>query len=124
MSWYLLMLKRWNDFSGRSRRKEYWMAALFNLIISVVIVIIDSVLGSQVGNGIGILYLLYVLVLLIPNLAITIRRLHDTGRSGWWMLIALIPLVGSIILIVWLATEGTHGDNQYGSDPKLAGEPA
>ena len=120
MSWYLMVLKRYADFSGRSRRREYWMFVLLNFVISVGVAIIDNVIGSDVAAGVGVLGVLYALILLTPGLAVSVRRLHDTGRSGWLILIALIPIVGLIILIVWAAQDGQPDDNQYGPNPKTA----
>jgi uncharacterized membrane protein YhaH (DUF805 family) len=119
MQWYTDVLKKYAVFSGRARRKEYWMFFLFNLVISVILSIVDSVAGTN-GSGVGIISTIYSLAVLIPSLAVGVRRLHDTGRTGWWILIALIPLIGTIVLIVFLATEGNAGDNQYGPDPKAA----
>ena len=114
VSWYLAVLKNYAGFSGRARRTEYWMFILFNIIISAVLGAIGSVAdqGSTLGG-------LYGLVVLIPSLAVAVRRLHDTGRSGWWLLIGIIPLIGAIVLIVFMASEGKPGDNEYGSNPKL-----
>ena len=114
VSWYLTVLKNYAGFSGRARRTEYWMFILFNIIISVVL----SVIGSVVDQG-NILGAIYALAVLIPSLAVAVRRLHDTGRSGWWLLIGLIPLIGAIVLIVFMASEGKPGDNEYGPNPKL-----
>ncbi|MCZ0989251.1 DUF805 domain-containing protein [Streptomyces diastatochromogenes] len=114
MHWYVDVLKKYAVFSGRARRQEYWMFFLFNLIISIVLTVVDRAIGSNV------LSLIYTLAVLLPGLGVAVRRLHDTGRSGWWILIALIPLVGSIILIVFLATEGKSEPNQYGPNPKYA----
>ncbi|MFJ9814760.1 DUF805 domain-containing protein [Streptomyces sp. NPDC101151] len=114
MHWYVDVLKKYAVFSGRARRQEYWMFFLFNLIISIVLTVVDRAIGSNV------LSLIYSLAVLLPGLGVAVRRLHDTGRSGWWMLIALIPLVGVIILIVFLATEGKAEENQYGANPKYA----
>ena len=105
------VLTQYAVFSGRSRRSEYWYYALAYMIAYVVLMLIDNVLGT------GFLALLLSLALLVPTLAVAIRRLHDTNRSGWWVLISLIPLVG-LILIVFLATDGTPGPNTYGPDPK------
>ena len=115
MSWYLEVLKKYAVFSGRSRRSEYWYFALFNVIIAIVLMLIDRAAGTYPA-----LYAIYVLAVLIPGLAVSIRRLHDTNRSGWWLLIDLIPLVGAIILIVFLAQDSDAGDNQYGPNPKTA----
>ncbi|WP_137991322.1 DUF805 domain-containing protein [Streptomyces vilmorinianum] len=114
MNWYLDVLKKYAVFNGRARRKEFWMFTLFSVIVSIVLSIIDSALGIQ------LLSLIYTLAVLIPTLAVSVRRLHDTGRSGWWILIGLIPLVGAIILIVFYATEGNQTDNAHGPNPKLA----
>ncbi|MEV7199009.1 DUF805 domain-containing protein [Streptomyces griseoluteus] len=114
MHWYVDVLKKYAVFSGRARRQEYWMFFLFNLIITIVLAIVDSALDTQV------LQLVYSLAVLIPGLAVAVRRLHDTGRSGWWILIGLIPLVGFIILLVFLASEGKPEANEYGPNPKYA----
>lgn len=119
MNWYLQVLKKYADFNGRARRKEYWMFVLFNLIFAIAAMVIDSVIGLTVPSlPYGYIYLLYTLVTLVPSIAVAVRRLHDLGKSGWFLLIALIPIVGAIWLIVLFATEGVRGDNQYGSDPK------
>lgn len=117
MEWYLKVLRQYADFSGRARRMEYWMFTLISVIISVVIAIIDVLLG------IGILGWLYVLGVLVPSLAVGARRLHDTGRSGWWQLIGVIPLIGGIVLIVFFALDGERQPNVYGPDPKTALNP-
>jgi len=113
MKYFIGALKKYADFSGRARRKEYWMFILFYVIFYVGLVVIDSIIG------IVLLSSLYSLALLIPSISIAARRLHDTGRSGWWQLIAFIPLIGIIILIVFLAQEG-HEENKYGVNPKSA----
>lgn len=114
MSWYFEVLKKYAVFSGRSRRSEFWYFALFNFIIAVVLMIIDRAAGTYPA-----LYLIYVLAVLLPGLGVAIRRLHDTNRSGWWVLIDFIPLVGAIILIVFCAQDSDPGDNQYGPNPKV-----
>ncbi len=115
MQWYLEVLKKYVVFNGRSRRKEYWMFILFNVIITVVLGFIERLLKMP-----GILSGLYTLAVLIPGIAVTIRRLHDTARTGWWILIGLVPVVGFIVLLIFMALEGTQGENQYGADPKQA----
>ncbi|MFF8378084.1 DUF805 domain-containing protein [Streptomyces sp. NPDC015661] len=115
MNWYLDVLKKYAVFNGRARRQEFWMFFLFNVIAAVILMIVDSLLGTY-----PLLYGIYGLAVLIPGLAVTVRRLHDTGRSGWWILIDLVPLVGAIILIVFLATEGEQHQNAHGPNPKLA----
>jgi uncharacterized membrane protein YhaH (DUF805 family) len=113
MNWYLKVLKQYADFNGRARRQEYWMFVLFNIIFSIVAGVLDAALGTWGAVG-G----LYGLAMLIPGLAVSVRRLHDIGKSGWMLLIALIPLIGTIWLIVLLATDGAPGNNQYGDNPK------
>jgi uncharacterized membrane protein YhaH (DUF805 family) len=119
MNWYLEALKKYAVFSGRARRTEYWMFVLFNFIFSIATICIDFVVGAASGlPGIGFLFLLYGLGTFIPSLAVAVRRLHDTGRSGWWMLIGLVPLIGAIVLIVFNVQAGQPGANKYGPDPK------
>ena len=111
MNWYLGVLKKYADFNGRARRKEFWMFFLFNLIVAIVLGVIDSVIG------IPVLGLIYSLGVLLPSLAVGARRLHDTGKSGWWLLLGLIPLVGLVLIIFWVM-DSNPGDNQYGPNPK------
>lgn len=99
-------LRKYADFSGRARRSEYWWFALFNFGVTLILSLVSSVL-----------YVLAALALFLPALAVGVRRLHDTGRSGWYLLISLIPLVGAIILIVFLASPGNPEPNQYGDAP-------
>jgi uncharacterized membrane protein YhaH (DUF805 family) len=115
MNWYIGVLKKYAVFTGRARRTEYWMYTLINLIVLIVLGAVD---GTFSGNGhVGILYGLYALGTLLPSLGVAVRRLHDTTRSGWWLLISFVPLVGGIILIVFLAQDSSP-DNQYGPNPK------
>lgn len=114
MQWYLEVLKKYVVFSGRARRKEYWFFMLFNAIISLVLGVIDGAIGADVS----ILGGLYALAVFLPSLAVTFRRLHDTDRSGWWLLISLIPLVGAIVLLVFMCLDGNRGQNRFGADPK------
>lgn len=113
MNWYIKVLKQYAEFNGRARRQEYWMFVLFNIIFSMVAAAIDAAIGSWGAIG-G----LYGLAMLIPSLAVGVRRLHDTGKSGWMLLVAFIPVIGIIWLIILLATEGTPQSNQYGENPK------
>jgi len=123
MNWYLKVLKQYADFSGRARRKEYWMFALFNMIFIIVAMILDNVLGLTVGElPYGLFYFLYALVILIPGLAVSVRRLHDVGKSGWMLLISLIPIVGGIWLLVLMLTDSNPGDNEYGVNPKTVAD--
>ena len=126
MQWYLKVLKQYADFDGRARRTEFWMFVLFNVLVSIVLGIVDAMIGtatfygsgSMVSFSPGLLGGLYSLAVLIPSIAVTVRRLHDTDRSGWWVLIGLIPFIGSIVLLVFACLEGTRGPNAYGMDPK------
>jgi uncharacterized membrane protein YhaH (DUF805 family) len=124
MQWYIDVLKKYAVFSGRARRKEYWMFVLFNVIVSIILSILDRILGLDFGSGSssssGWLSTIYSLAVLLPTIGVAIRRMHDTGRSGWWILINLIPCIGWIWFIVLAAQEGNAGDNQYGPDPKAA----
>ena len=119
MNWYLKVLKQYTDFSGRARRKEYWMFVLFNMIFAIVAMILDNILGiAMEGIGYGPIYGLYLLAMIIPSLAVGVRRLHDVGKSGWMMFIALIPLIGAIWLLVLMVTDSNPGENEYGHNPK------
>ena len=121
MNWYLEVLKKYAVFSGRARRKEYWFFVLFNIIISIVLAVIDGVTGSfSPEAGMGLLGGIYTLAVLIPGRAVSVRRLHDTERSGWWLLIALVPLIGAIVLLVFMVQDSKPGQNQYGANPKEA----
>ncbi|MCK9535223.1 MAG: DUF805 domain-containing protein [Pseudomonas sp.] len=119
MNWYLDVLKQYAIFSGRVRRKEYWYFILFNLIISIVLAAIDGAMGSySAGTGMGLLGSVYTLAILLPGIGVSIRRLHDTGRSGWWMLVGFVPLIGVLVLLVFMAQDSKPGQNQYGANPK------
>ncbi len=119
MKWYLEVMKKYAVFSGRARRKEYWMFVLFNIIFAIAAVILDNILGIAIENvGYGPIYLLYVLAVLLPGLGVTIRRLHDVGKSGWFIFISLIPIIGGLWLLVIFCTDGNPGDNKYGPNPK------
>ena len=120
MEWFIKCWKQYADFRGRARRKEYWYFVLFNALISAVLGGIDYAIISMTDGSVSFTFLstIYSLAVLIPGLAVVVRRLHDVGRSGWWYLIGLIPLVGAIILLVWFFTEGQHFENAWGPDPK------
>jgi uncharacterized membrane protein YhaH (DUF805 family) len=121
MNWYLKVLKNYAGFSGRARRKEYWMFVLFNMIFAILAAIVDNVVGTTISPlPYGLFYIVYVLAVLIPGLAVSIRRLHDVGKSGWFLFIVLIPIVGAIWLLVLVCTAGTPGQNAYGLNPKEA----
>jgi uncharacterized membrane protein YhaH (DUF805 family) len=113
MEWYLKVLKQYVGFSGRARRKEYWMFMLFNMIASIILTVVDYATDlSPLFSGI------YSLAVLLPSLAVTIRRLHDTGKSGAWILIGLIPFVGGIIILIFTCMDSQPNDNQFGPNPK------
>ena len=118
MSWYLKALKKYVVFSGRAQRKEYWLFFLFNLIIELVLMFIDNAAGlADTESGYGPLSILYTLAVLLPGIAVSVRRLHDTTHSGWWLLIGFIPLLGWIVLLYWYISDGTPGANEYGAPP-------
>lgn len=118
MNYYLMALKRYADFSGRSRRKEYWYFVLFNFLIYIVLFAADMAIISNGSAGLGIFSGIYALATLVPSLAVAVRRLHDIGRSGWSILFGLIPLVGAILLLIWYTTDSQAGSNAYGLNPK------
>ena len=119
MSWFVEALKKYAVFSGRSRRKEYWFFILFVVIISIVLNIIDGLIGAYDRSmGAGLLSTIFSLAILIPSIAVSVRRLHDINRTGWWVLIALVPLVGWIVLLVFHVQDSTPGTNRYGPNPK------
>ena len=125
MGYYLGALKKYATFSGRARRKEYWMFFLFNLIAGLVIGLIDRLLGTQypvsfrtVVVNYGVISSIYSLLMILPGLAVTVRRLHDVDKSGGWIFISLVPAIGGIWLLILMLIEGTKGANRFGSDPK------
>ena len=119
MSWFLKVVRdNYANFSGRARRAEYWYYTLFYLLIYVGLFILDIVLAAN--NIPGVLALLFALAMFIPSIAVCARRLHDTGRTGWWQLISFIPFIGAIVLLVFLVQEGSFDRNEYGPSPKKA----
>jgi uncharacterized membrane protein YhaH (DUF805 family) len=122
MSWFLVALKKYATFSGRARRREYWFFVLFYVIILVVLGFVEGLIGLRSGkDGVGVLSAGFALAMLIPSLAVAVRRLHDIGRTGWWVLIGLVPLIGPIVLLVFAVLDSQPGDNEYGPNPKAAG---
>lgn len=144
MEWAILPLKRYAQFTGRSRRKEYWSFVLLTLAVFLVLYLVEGMLDLRV-HGLGPLTLLFQLAILLPSLAVGARRLHDTNRSGWWLLIGygpllistllpfiglanltlalvllVVALVGFVVLLIFMVLEGTKGPNQHGPDPKAA----
>ncbi|WP_369976263.1 DUF805 domain-containing protein [Xanthomonas bundabergensis] len=128
MEWMLMPLKRYADFSGRSRRKEYWMFTLLNIVVITVLMVLVGIGGGFGGqNGTSalsmaafVLVCLYSLAVLVPSLAVQVRRFHDQGKSGWYVLLGLIPWLGGVVIMVFMFMEGVRGANAYGPDPKQA----
>lgn len=133
MDWYLTALRKYARFRGRSRRKEYWYFTLFNILIGIGLSIVAGVIagvlassGANTGgllvstllNIVNLLSVIYSLGTFIPSLAVLVRRVHDIGKSGWWILIGLIPLIGAIVLLIFTLQDSQPGTNQYGANPK------
>lgn len=116
MNWYLDVLKKYTVFNGRATRSEFWYFVLFSTIVSLICAILDYVIGSDLG----VIGLIYSLAVLLPYIGVTIRRLHDINKSGWWQLIALIPIIGWIFIIIWTTRDSMSETNQYGDNPKAA----
>lgn len=116
MHWYLEPWRKYLEYEGRARRREYWSFTLGNVLIAFALV----GLGTGVSESIFAVYSLFMLATIIPSLMVGIRRLHDTGRSGWWLLISLVPLVGGLILLVFFLFDSEPGSNEYGPNPKGA----
>lgn len=116
MNWYLHALKNYATFSGRATRSEFWFFMLFNIIISICLGIIGLLFDERNVLS-GILQAIYSLAVLIPNIAVASRRLHDINKSGWWQLIIIIPLIGAILLLIYYCTDSKE-DNKYGMNPK------
>ena len=115
MDWCLMAFRRFADFGGRSQRKEYWMFLLFNFVVTVILA---AVLGDGGDNGPPAVFLAYQLLILVPGLAVSVRRLHDIGKSGWWLLLNIVPLVGPPVLLYFAVKDSQPGSNQYGPNPK------
>jgi uncharacterized membrane protein YhaH (DUF805 family) len=120
MKWFLEALtKKYATFAGRARRSEYWYFMLFYLLAFVVLAIVDGVTGTfNEEAGVGLLSGLFLLATLIPTLAVTVRRLHDTDRSGWWILLNFIPLIGALVVLVFTVLDSQPGANRFGPNPK------
>ncbi|MBL4628263.1 MAG: DUF805 domain-containing protein [Roseicyclus sp.] len=106
-----VLTQNYANFSGRARRSEYWWFFLFTMIVNIVAQTVDA------SIGLPILSIIVGLGLIVPGIALAFRRMHDTGRSGWWLLIGLIPLVGFLIILFWFVQRGTVGSNEFGDDP-------
>ena len=125
MSWYVKVLRNYCVFSGRARRKEHWFFVLFTTIFSIALALMDLALGTYDEQlETGLLTAIYELAVFIPSLAVAVRRLHDTDRRGWWLLLLLIPVIGWIILFVFLVLRGQEGDNRFGPTRFLWSESA
>jgi uncharacterized membrane protein YhaH (DUF805 family) len=133
MNEYIAVLKKYAEFSGRARRREYWVFVLISMVICSILSLIDGVMGMSCGGNIGgatgmnfdwncggILSGIYSLAVLVPSIAVAVRRLHDTGRSAWWLLMLLIPIAGWIVLFVYMVQDSQAGSNAYGLNPKGA----
>lgn len=115
LSWMLLPLRRYADFEGRSSRKEFWMFLLFTNLVAAALFVFGTVVSPDFGVG---LLALAFLGVLLPFIAVQVRRFHDQDKSGWFALLNFIPYVGILVILVFMVVEGTAGDNQYGADPK------
>lgn len=134
LEWMLMPYRRYADFSGRSRRKEYWMFTLFSVIVSLILVAllfaggmgnIDPNTGEPQMGAMAYLAMILLVVWglgsIVPSIAVQVRRFHDQDKSGWFVLIGFIPYVGGLIVLVFMCLEGTRGPNRFGSDPKDPG---
>ncbi len=130
MHYMILPLRRYFDFRGRSRRREYWLFVLALIILAVLVMIVEAQLGlgntrrtqTSIHYDAGPLLGLYWLAMIIPSIAVQVRRFHDQDKSGWWVLLNLIPLFGAFALFIFMLMEGTRGPNRYGPDPTTGGE--
>ncbi|MGL5451717.1 MAG: DUF805 domain-containing protein [Aeromonas sp.] len=114
MNWYISVLKQYTVFNGRARRTEYWMFALCNCVIGLLLSLVGNLMGADFISGI------YSFAVLLPSLAVAARRLHDTDRSGWWLLLVLVPLIGALVVLYFMVSNGQQGPNRFGDDPKAA----
>lgn len=119
-------LRKYADFNGRARRSEYWLFWLFTTIVSIILTFVGGQVmgGNDPSNpfaGGNLLSWIWTVAILIPSIAVGVRRLHDTDRSGWWLLLILLPIIGAIVLLIFFVLDGTPGSNKFGSDPKGRG---
>lgn len=118
------VFSKYADFSGRATRSEYWYFYLFNFLVVMVYYIalfamlVSGSRDSSAAGYLSVMFIIYALVMTIPSLAVTVRRLHDTGHSGWWIFLNLIPVIGSIVLFIWFITDSDPDTNEYGDNPK------
>lgn len=119
MKWYLEPLNKYATFEGRARRKEFWQFAVFVFLVQLVLGVIDRMIGTfSIGAEFGLLGGVFSLFVLIPSIAVTVRRLHDIGRTGWWFFLYLIPLIGAIVMLIFMILDSQPETNQYGPSPK------
>ncbi len=118
MGWYLAVLKKYAVFSGRASRSEFWWFVLFNIIVSFVLGFIEGLIGMSNEYGYGPLSGIYMLAVLLPSIGVAIRRLHDSGKTGWWLLLSFVPIVGAIVLIIFYVLDSDPGANEYGEPVK------
>lgn len=118
MGWYMSVLKQYANFSGRARRKEYWMFSLFSWIAAVVVAVVG--LAAMQSALSTLLVLVYFVATVVPTIAVAVRRMHDTGRSGFWLFFSFVPVVGGITVLVFTVLAGQPGANRFGPDPKAA----
>lgn len=123
MQEFLSVLRKYNDFKGRATRKEYWMFQLIGFLIPLPVVLLAEASLILSGHNLflvvlDVLLIIYLLVIFVAGLAVLVRRLHDTNRSGWWFFISMLPYVGGLILLVFLVLDSQPGENQYGPNPK------
>jgi uncharacterized membrane protein YhaH (DUF805 family) len=122
MDSFIRTLQQYAVFRGRAPRRDYWFFMLFYLLISSMLMVIDSIIGRfDARAGIGLFSGLFTLAMLLPALGVAVRRLHDTGRSGWWLLLGLVPVLGTLVLLVFALQRGTAGPNAHGPDPLATG---
>ncbi|MBO0589251.1 DUF805 domain-containing protein [Sporosarcina sp. E16_8] len=118
MSWIIESFRNTFNFSGRARRTEYWLFYLFTIVISFIMSIVDIALGLDFSDELGVFTLIFLLIILIPGLSVTVRRLHDSGKSGFWILLNFIPLIGNFIVFILTLLDSQSELNQYGPNPK------
>ncbi len=119
MNYYTDVLKKYSVFNGRAPRKEYWMFVLWNSIIVIALTIVISIIAVAINvPSVSAVIYLYYLAIFLPSLAVSVRRLHDTNHSAWWLLISLVPIIGIIVLIVFFVQDSKSGTNEYGPNPK------
>lgn len=111
--WYTKVVKNFVVFQGRASRSEYWMFQLFNALIMFGIIIVEAMIYEQPIIGV-----IYILAMILPNLSVSVRRMHDTGRSGWWLLVSFVPVVGGLIFLIFTLLASEAGSNRFGPNPK------